>query len=400
MSRPVGTSARGQCVPAGQRCWSSHAPGRWFGPGYAERDPETAAALVEDLRWTDAESYATACEALATYDVRHRLAEVATPVLAVAGDADPATAPALLRHIAGGVQSGRMVLLPGVAHLARPRRPTGSPISSSSSPGTSTRPARPRRGSVPTGCGSAGRCWATSTSTGRWPRTTDLTGDFQDLITGYAWGSIWTRPGLDRRSRSMITLTALVARGHHEELAMHIRAARRNGLSDAEIAEVFLQSAIYCGVPDANTAFRIAAQTLAELDADAQRDEPGRGLMGEHSAFVYDAVRTPFGRFDGALSDIRPDDLAATTLQGLLAKVPGLASRPHRRGGPRQRQRGRRGQPQRRPDGRAARRAPGQRAGHHRQPAVRLQPGRGDDRFADDRDRRRAGRGRPAGSSR
>ena len=93
---------------------------------------------------------------------------------------------------------------------------------------------------------------------------TDLTREFQKFITEYAWGTIWTRPGLDRRSRSMITLTALIARGHHEELAMHLRAARRNGLSLDEIKEVIMQSAIYCGVPDANTAFRIAQQTFAE----------------------------------------------------------------------------------------------------------------------------------------
>uniref|UniRef100_UPI003571198D 4-carboxymuconolactone decarboxylase n=1 Tax=Marmoricola endophyticus TaxID=2040280 RepID=UPI003571198D len=95
-------------------------------------------------------------------------------------------------------------------------------------------------------------------------RITDLTRDFQTMITEYAWGSVWTRPGLDRRSRSMITLTALVARGHHEELAMHLRAALRNGLTVEEIGEVLLQSAIYCGVPDANTAFRIAQEVLAE----------------------------------------------------------------------------------------------------------------------------------------
>ncbi|MCB8955468.1 MAG: 4-carboxymuconolactone decarboxylase [Nocardioides sp.] len=94
--------------------------------------------------------------------------------------------------------------------------------------------------------------------------TTDFTRDFQELITAYAWGEIWTRPGLDRRSRSMITLTALVARGHHEELAMHVRAALRNGLTVEEIKEVLLQSAIYCGVPDANTAFRVAQRVLSE----------------------------------------------------------------------------------------------------------------------------------------
>ncbi|MGD9959434.1 MAG: 4-carboxymuconolactone decarboxylase [Nocardioides sp.] len=93
---------------------------------------------------------------------------------------------------------------------------------------------------------------------------TDFTREFQEFITDYAWGGIWTRPGLDRRSRSLITLTALVARGHHEELELHLRAARANGLSDDEIKELLLQCAVYCGVPDANTAFRIAQRVLAE----------------------------------------------------------------------------------------------------------------------------------------
>ena len=92
----------------------------------------------------------------------------------------------------------------------------------------------------------------------------ELTADFQRLITEYAWGSIWTRPGLDRRTRSLITITALVARGHHAELALHLRAALRNGVTADEIKETLLQSAIYCGVPDANTAFRIAQDVLEE----------------------------------------------------------------------------------------------------------------------------------------
>jgi len=94
--------------------------------------------------------------------------------------------------------------------------------------------------------------------------TTAFTADFQDLITRYAWGEIWARPGLDRRTRSAITLTALVALNHHEELAMHVRAALRNGMTADEIKEVLLQSAIYCGVPAANRAFAIAQQVLEE----------------------------------------------------------------------------------------------------------------------------------------
>ena len=97
-------------------------------------------------------------------------------------------------------------------------------------------------------------------------KTTDFTRDFQTIVTEFAWGTIWTRPGLDRRSRSMITLTALIARGHHEELALHIRGALRNGLSREEIKEVLLQAAVYCGVPDANAAFRIAQTVFDDTD--------------------------------------------------------------------------------------------------------------------------------------
>ena len=97
-------------------------------------------------------------------------------------------------------------------------------------------------------------------------RTTGFTADFQDLITRYAWGEIWTRPGLDRRTRSCITLTALVALGRLEELEIHVHAARRNGLSAVEIKEVLLHSAIYCGVPAANAAFAVAQRALAEHD--------------------------------------------------------------------------------------------------------------------------------------
>jgi 4-carboxymuconolactone decarboxylase len=94
--------------------------------------------------------------------------------------------------------------------------------------------------------------------------TTDFTADFQDLITRYAWGEIWSRPGLDRRTRSCITITALVAAGREHELAMHVRAALRNGVTPNELKEVLLQCAVYCGVPAANGAFAIAKRVLEE----------------------------------------------------------------------------------------------------------------------------------------
>lgn len=97
---------------------------------------------------------------------------------------------------------------------------------------------------------------------------TDFTEPFQDLITRYAWGEIWTRPGLDRPTRSAITLTALIARDHWDEFAMHVRAARRNGLSPEQIQEVLLQAAIYLGVPSANHAFAIAQREIAAYEEE------------------------------------------------------------------------------------------------------------------------------------
>ena len=93
---------------------------------------------------------------------------------------------------------------------------------------------------------------------------TPLTEEFQDLITRYAWGEIWTRPGLDRHTRSCITVAMLVALNRNEELALHIRAALRNGVTEDELKEILLQTAIYCGVPAANSAFGGAAQVFAE----------------------------------------------------------------------------------------------------------------------------------------
>ena len=96
--------------------------------------------------------------------------------------------------------------------------------------------------------------------------TTELTAPFQDFITRYAWGDVWSRPGLDRRTRSIITLTALTSLRAENEIAMHVRAAITNGLTPAEITEVLLHTAVYAGVPAANAAFAIAQRTLADMD--------------------------------------------------------------------------------------------------------------------------------------
>jgi 4-carboxymuconolactone decarboxylase len=93
--------------------------------------------------------------------------------------------------------------------------------------------------------------------------TTDLTAPFQDFITRYAWGDVWSRPDLDRRTRSIVTLTALTSLRAENEIAMHVRAAITNGLTPAEITEILLHTAVYAGLPAANAAFAIAQRTLA-----------------------------------------------------------------------------------------------------------------------------------------
>ena len=241
---------------------------RWFGSDFLDREPDRGSALLRALSDTVDDGYAQVCGALAEFDVRDRLGRISAPVLAVAGSEDAVTPPDGLREIAEGVQQGTLEVLDGVAHLAPAEVPD--------------RVVRLLRehllGEAPAvvdGGATSDERYAAGMVVRREvlgdehvdravARTTDLTRDFQDLITRYAWGEIWTRPGLDRRSRSIVTLTALVARGHHDELAMHLRGARRNGLTIEEIGEVLLQTAIYLGVPDANTAFRIAQEVFAE----------------------------------------------------------------------------------------------------------------------------------------
>ncbi|MGP3964214.1 bifunctional 3-oxoadipate enol-lactonase/4-carboxymuconolactone decarboxylase PcaDC [Nonomuraea sp. 3N208] len=221
---------------------------RWFA-GLADQ------ALLDDLAATDPEGYAACCDALSAYDLRDSLTAIKAPTLIVAGRDDPATPPAHARQLADGIPGATLVEIAGAAHLAnvdQPGRVTAALLAHLPAvPGM-----RVRREVL--GDAHVDRAIA---------RTTPFTRDFQDFITRYAWGEIWTRPGLDRRTRSCVTLTALVAHGHLEELAMHVRAALRNGLTPDEIGEVLLQTAVYCGVPAANAAFAVAQRVLAEADA-------------------------------------------------------------------------------------------------------------------------------------
>ncbi|GAB1818283.1 bifunctional 3-oxoadipate enol-lactonase/4-carboxymuconolactone decarboxylase PcaDC [Herbidospora sp. RD11066] len=225
--------------------------GRWFTP---TADETVVQAMIDDLLAARDEGYAECCEALSGYDIRAELPNITTPTLVIAGCDDPAVTPPVARELADGIPGATLVELPGAAHLAPVERPDAV-VAAMRSHLPETDGQTVRRAVL--GDDHVDRAVA---------NTTDFTADFQDLITRYAWGEIWTRPGLDRKTRSCITLTALVAGGHHEELAMHVKAAVRNGLTPDEIKEVLLQTAIYCGVPAANAAFAVAQRALGSLE--------------------------------------------------------------------------------------------------------------------------------------
>jgi 3-oxoadipate enol-lactonase/4-carboxymuconolactone decarboxylase len=227
---------------------------RWFTPDFFSSTPETVESAARMLSETNAEGYAGCCAAIRDMDLRSRLGEIRAPTLVIAGADDPATPPDHAELIHDSIPDARLLVIPRAAHLANVEQPEAltQAILDHLEP-VHDRGMRVRREVL-------GDDYVDAAVA----HTTDFTADFQDLITRYAWGEIWTRPGLDRRMRSAITLTALAAQGRLEELEIHVRAALRNGLTADEIKEVLLHSAIYCGAPAANSAFAVAQRVLAE----------------------------------------------------------------------------------------------------------------------------------------
>lgn len=231
---------------------------RWITPGLAERDPVLRERLVSMLTSVDAESYAQCCEAIAAMDQLADLPRIAAPALLIAAADDPATPPEHLERIAQRISRSRLVVLPDAAHIATLEQ--AGPIT--------TLLLDHFRGGATLSAGFATRRAVLGDAhvDRSMTQTTAFTAPFQEFITRYAWGDVWTRRGLERRERSIATLAALVALGAEHEIGLHVRAAVGNGLTSSEIAEVLLHTAVYSGVPRANRAFAIAQQVLAELD--------------------------------------------------------------------------------------------------------------------------------------
>jgi 3-oxoadipate enol-lactonase/4-carboxymuconolactone decarboxylase len=281
-------------------------PDRWFTGGFAAAQPAITEWAVQMVRTTDPGCYIAACEALASFDVRGELARVGVPTLVLVGSDDQVTGPAEARTLVAGIPDARLAVVPGASHLVPVEQPAAVTdllvrhFSTAWQPGFDSttgmtaiqaapvkpvlaaappQPAQPIAEIAPAaveppvmgrpdpydagikvrrevlGDAHVDRALA---------QADEFSGDFQEFITRYAWGEIWDRPGLDRRTRSCVTLTALVAGGHLDELAFHTRAALRNGLTPAEIKEVLMQAAVYCGVPAANSAFKVAQQVIRE----------------------------------------------------------------------------------------------------------------------------------------
>lgn len=251
----------------------------WFAPGFLDQQPVVGTELLHSLQEADRANYGLVCRALAVYDVRERLSEIDVPVLTIAGGHDPATPPESLQEIAEGVQAGRSAVYLDASHLAVAEVPDQAAAdlteffrdlpesSATAGPGAGALPDPSRTRDEVKADGMAVRRQVLSDEhvDRAESATTSFTEPFQDLISRYAWGEIWTRPGLDRKTRSAVTLTAMIALGHWSEFEMHVKAARRNDVSIAQIQEIILQSAIYCGVPAANTAFARAQAILRDL---------------------------------------------------------------------------------------------------------------------------------------
>lgn len=237
--------------------------GRWLTEAGRAADPERTAALERMVAATPSEGYAACCEAIAAMDLRDDLPGISAPTVAIAGADDPSTPPAHLRDIVAAVPGSRLVVLPGAAHLANIEQSDAvntalllhlDPAGVGSGDERHAQGMRVRRAVL--GDAHVDRAVA---------GTTALTAPFQDYITRCGWGEVWSRPGLDRRTRSMLTLALLTALTHEHELALHVRAALRNGVTPDEIGEVLLHSAVYAGVPAANRALAVAQPIVDEL---------------------------------------------------------------------------------------------------------------------------------------
>ena len=240
---------------------------RWFPAGLLASRPDLRAQVVGMLERCDPGGYASCCEAVGTMDLRADLGAIVAPALVVAGADDPVTPARGALALAGSLGAGLLVL-PGASHLANLAAPEAFTAAVETHVlGTARARGMSVRRSV-LGDAHVDRSEA---------RAEPAAQAFADFITRTAWGEVWSRPGLDRRARSVATLASLVVLGRHEELRFHVPAALRNGLSAGEITEVVLHCAVYGGVPAANSAMAVVLDALGKGDVPATQGDLAPG---------------------------------------------------------------------------------------------------------------------------
>lgn len=236
---------------------------RWFTSRYRDAKNPAIEPVRRMLLETSAPGYAANCAAIRDADLRARLPLIRVPVLVIAGTHDPSTPPQLGRDIADAVPGARYVEL-DAAHLSNIEQAGAfnAAVLDFLTEGRLTE--QDRRAIGETMRRSVLGDAHVDRSDGN---RTAFNGEFLDAITRSPWGDIWTRPGLTRDTRSLLTIGMLIALGHHDELKLHLNAARNNGVTREQIKETLLQASVYCGVPAANTAFKIAGEVFAAQDA-------------------------------------------------------------------------------------------------------------------------------------
>jgi 3-oxoadipate enol-lactonase/4-carboxymuconolactone decarboxylase len=230
---------------------------RWVTPAFL--DAPGTAGLRAMLTRTPAEGYAAAAEAIAAADLTASTSALRVPALVVVGDQDASTPVASAKALQRAIDGSSLVVIPGAAHIPTVEKPEQV-----------TAAMRAFLTPVITDYYQAGMTVrkqvlgeAHVARAGK--NITDLDRDFQAFITRTAWGSVWTRPGLDRRTRSLLTIAMMACLGHEEELKLHLRASKNTGATPADVAEALMQVAVYGGVPAANSAFRTAKEIFGEM---------------------------------------------------------------------------------------------------------------------------------------
>ena len=234
---------------------------RWVTPGFV--DAPAAQGLKAMLLRTDPEGYAGAAEAIAAADLTESTGRLTQPTLVLVGEQDLATPLASAHALRDAMPGARLVVIPDAAHIPTMQQADAvtAAMAGFLTPdivdyyerGMGVR--RQVLGGAHVDRATAG--------------ITDFDRAFQHFITRTAWGSVWTSPVLDRRTRSLLTLAMMAALGHHEEFKLHIRASRNTGATPAEIADMLIQVAVYAGVPAANSAVRVAKETYKEMEQSA-----------------------------------------------------------------------------------------------------------------------------------